>query len=84
MLTKSCCYTNALILLVVIPADTLCSPGLVVVVNSTLLFGIANNICHGLQIPSLRLQPLVNEQLWILANLYFIEKPIKPYSNISI
>ena len=47
------------------PAESLCYPGLVVIVQPPLLLWAARHICHGLQVPRLGLQPLVYEQLRI-------------------
>lgn len=50
-----------------ISAHCLWHPGLMVELGPPLLFWVSSHICHQLQIPGLRLQPVLDELLWIIA-----------------
>ena len=48
------------------PADTLCDPRLIVVVDPPLLLWVSSHVRHSLDVSRLRLQPLVDEELRVL------------------
>ena len=48
------------------PADTLCDPRLIVVVDPPLFLWVSSHVRHRLDVSRLRLQPLVDEELRVL------------------